>query len=237
LKRPAVLIVLSALLAACASEGSGITTTEVGSLPESDPGETTITAPQASTQPESNGGTCTVEITGDWEASWTFDQSIFSVSSDYWTSEEVLRETVDALGEDIAGGSYEELVERGEPIITFLQMACTDPDNLLQSALVTHTNATKSEDLPMGPGTYPIIGGLFEAAGSAGSVIAVFSTDGDEVYGTVPGTGELEIRAWDGQRIEGMFAFDVEELFVDQPKKLRVSTTFAFTCDGWGSAC
>lgn len=235
MKRPAVVIVVSALMAACASKGPDIT--EVGSLPESDPAATTIMAPQASTQTESNGGTCTVEITGDWEASWTFEQSIYSVSSDYWTSEEVLRETVDALGEDIAGGSYEELVERGEPIITFLQVACTDPDNLLRSALVTHTNATKPADLPMGPGTYPIIGGVFDAAGSAGSVIAEFSTDGDEVYGTVPGTGELVIGVWDGQRIEGSFAFDVEELFVDQPKKLRVNATFAFICDGWGSAC
>ena len=55
-------------------------------------------------------GTCTVTVTGDRVESWTFEQAVTSFSTNYWISEEQLRATVDALGEEVAGGSYDEIV-------------------------------------------------------------------------------------------------------------------------------
>jgi hypothetical protein len=186
------------------------------------------------------GGTCTVTVTGDREESWTFSQDFTSFSSDYWISEEDLRETVEFLGEDIAEGSYEEIVARGEPIVTFLQVSCSNPDNLAQGALVLPGNATLAADLPMGPGVYPISGGLFSAADvAAGEMIANFGVaEEDELYGTVAGSGSLEIARWDRDRIEGSFSFDAQQTFVDEnPKQVSVTVQFSFVCAATAGGC
>jgi hypothetical protein len=234
--------VLAVLAAAC---GGGT------SSPNSDGGATTV-ASQSTTSPESgdgatpatttgvvaggDDGSCTVTTSGDRQDSWTFPQAVTSFSTDYWLSEENLRETVEFLGEDIAGGSYDELVARGEPIITLLSISCSDPDNLIQGVLVTPGNATRAADLPMGPGSYPISGGLFDAGEvPAGAMIADFSVNEDELYGTLPDSGSLEITRWDLDRIEGSVSFDARQSFVDtDPKQVSVAVEFSFRCPGQG---
>ena len=186
---------------------------------------------------DSQPGTCTVTVTGDRTESWTFDQDITSFSSDYWLGEEQLRETVEFLGEEISGGSFEEIVASGRPVITFLSLSCSNPQDLVQGALVTHTNATRADDLPMAPGSYPISGGLFDAEGPAGTVIADFSVPDDELYGTVDNSGVLSISVWDRDLIEGSFAFDALEAFTDNPKEVHVEVTFTFVCQGFVNDC
>lgn len=187
---------------------------------------------------DENGGSCTVTVTGDLDLELSYDQSIYSMSSDYWTSDEDLRATVETLGEDIAGGSYDELVARGEPVVTFLALSCQDPDNLIEGALATHTNATRSPDIPMGPGVYPILGGLGSAGDDApGSIIAGFGTDDDTLWSTADNSGSLEITKWDKSAIEGSFQFDAEELFVESPRLIHVLVEFSFLCGGLHTGC
>jgi hypothetical protein len=204
-------------------------------------GDTTTTTESTSdTAAVTEGGTCTVTVTGDREESWTFAQEITSFSSDYWISEEDLRGTIDFLGEDIAGGSYDEIVARGEPIITFLQVSCSNPDDLVEGALVLPGNATRATDLPMGPGVYPITGGLFGADEvAAGTMVASFGVaDEDELYGTIADSGSLEITRWDLDGIEGSFSFDAQQAFVDEnPKQVSVTVQFSFVCTAQFSGC
>lgn len=243
----ALLAVLTLLTAACGGEttpaaGERPTTTDASEQPTTstapsgavETSGSTTSAPEPSTP---GGGECTVTITGDREEVWTFEQAITSFSTDYWLSEEDLRSTVEFLGEEITGGSYEEITGRGEPIITFLQISCSDPDNLIQGALVLPTNATRATDLPMGPGTYPISGGLFDADGEVRTMIADVSVNEDEVYGTAPGSGSLEITRWDLDGIVGSFSFAAREAFVDDPQDIEVMVQFSFVCREWFSGC
>lgn len=205
------------------------------------PAESTMT-PTSTSTPEAGsadptGGKCAIVVTGEREGTWTFPQSIYSISSDYWMSEDELRETVEFLGEEIAGGSYDELVGRGEPVITFLSVGCANADNLIEGATVTHSNATLGFDLPMGPGSYPIVGGFFDADGPTATMIGEFSLADDELYNTVADSGSLEITRWDMEAIEGSFSFDAVEAFVDDPREIRVTVEFSYVCPGWFTGC
>jgi hypothetical protein len=244
-RRNFVPLALTMVLFACGSDAgepvappedtrqSAVATTAAGQV------EVDTSAAGGDTTPGTGGGggECTVTVTGDREDTWTFAQSVYSVSTDHWMSEEELRETVAALGEDVFGASYEELAARGEPVVTFLSLSCVDPDQLLQGASVSHSNATTKADFPMGPGSYPIAGGLLAGDIPAGTMFADFNADSDELYGTVAGSGSLEITRWDLARIEGSYSFDATEAFADNPRQVRVSVTFSFACAGWFSGC
>ncbi|HSJ72267.1 MAG TPA: hypothetical protein VLA29_11555 [Acidimicrobiia bacterium] len=199
-------------------------------------GTTMTSSSVTSTSPSAADlGSCTITLSGDRDDTWTFTESVYSLTSDYWSSEEELRSTVEFLGEDVAGGSYDELVAAGEPIITFLTIGCLDADDLIRGAKVTHTNASRSSDIPMGPGSYPIDGGLFDADGPAGTMIADFNVSSDELYAS--GSGSLEITQWDSNVIEGSFSFPASEMFVDDPRVVDVTVTFRYTCQSWHSGC
>ena len=89
-----------------------------------------------------------------------------------------------------------------------------------------HTDATRASDLPMAPGSYPISGGLLDAAtGPAATMIADLSVLDGEVYGTVADSGTLEITAWDGARIEGSFSFELKQTLSVSPKDVHVDVT------------
>lgn len=245
--RKLLLAILTAALVLGACSGSTSGTTAGTSTTNQPAGttdqQTTTTATTATkeTAPEgasgNSDGSCTVEVTGDRELTWTFDQSIYSFSSDYWLSEGDLRDTVETIGEDNMGGSYDEIVASGKPVITFLQISCANPDDLIQGALITMTNATTSSDIPMGPATYPISGGVFDADGPAATAVAEFDVSSDELYGTIGGSGSLVLVRWDSTRIEGSYSFDAKESFVDSPREVHVSVTFSFACDKYHTAC
>ncbi|HEX6658440.1 MAG TPA: hypothetical protein VF065_10185 [Ilumatobacter sp.] len=210
-------------------------TAATGTVPQSTAAD--ATAVPATAGDDVKRGTCTVTISGDRSESWTFEQSVYSFSTDYWMDEEELRGTVEALGEEIAGGTYEEIVGRGEPIVTFLSLSCANPDDLIQGAVIMHTDATHASDLPMGPGDYPISGGLLDTQGPAGTMIADFSVSDEEVYQTVADSGTLSVATWDGNHIEGSFAFAAREAFVDAPREVQVAVTFSFVCEETISGC
>lgn len=241
--RTSISIVLAALLllSACASSSSETTDTTqpAGSSNQqtTTPPSTSTTSGGGTTATKGSDGSCTVEVTGDKELTWMFNQNISSFSTDYWLSEDDLRSTVDFIGAENMEGTYDELVASGKPIITFFQVSCFNPDDPIQGALVTMTNATAATDIPMAPATYLISGGIFDADGPAGTAISEFDVSSDELYGTIGGSGSLVITRWDSTRIEGSYSFDAKESFVDDPRNVHVMVTFSFACAGFHTKC
>lgn len=240
----AALLVAVGVLASCAanpdaslrSGSDPSTTTSASHQVEDGDGEDRQEVETPGTDSTSTGS-CTVEVTGDFEISWNFSESVFSVSTDYWMSEDDLRQTVELLGEDIAGGSYDELVSRGQPIVTFLTLTCVDEAAPGVGAQITHTNLTEREDLPMGPGTYEISGGMLDADGPGGTMIVSYTGGPDELYEPIPGSGSLVITRWDVSVIEGNYTFEATEVFTDAPRHISVSVVFSHTCREWHSGC
>lgn len=184
------------------------------------------------------GSECTVVITGDREETWTFDglENRVGVATDYWFSDEAIREAVEELG-----GSYDEFVEKGEPLVAFLGVYCsasTDPMDPGQGVDVRATNSTRAADLPMEPGIYPIVGGGTAIdEGPGGTMVADVTVVGDEIYETVPDSGSLEITSWDIGGIEGSFSFASQEMFSENPKEIEVIVQFSLVCEAPPYTC
>ena len=89
----------------------------------------------------------------------------------------------------------------------------------------------------MGPGNYPISGGLVDAEGTAGTMIADFSVSDEELYQTVADSGALTNAAWDHNRIDGSIAFTARDAFVDAPREVQVAVTFSFVCEETITGC
>ena len=178
------------------------------------------------------GGECTVVVTGDREDTWTFDAGTnrVGIATDYWFSDEALQAAVEELG-----GSYDEFVAKGEPLVSFLSIWCSESDDPVepgQGVDVRATNATRAADLAMGPGSYPIAGGggvINE--GPAGTMVADVMLIEDEIYETIADSGSLEISRWDMAGIEGSFSFAALEMFVEDPKELKVAVQFSLSCE------
>jgi hypothetical protein len=249
-----LLAVIAVVVAACGGGGdagaSGDSTTEPV-IEDEESTETTSTTIQsddddggsdtseAAAETSSGDGECTITVTGDLEETHVFPQSVFTFTSDHWATEDELREIIEFLGEDNTEGSYEELVARGEPIVGWFIYNCVDPDDLGKGVLVLPTNETTPDQFPMGPGTYEVTGGLFDATGTPGTVISSFGMDDEELFGTVDGSGELVISRWDTEALEGTVTFDAVEAFVeDEPREINVAVDFTVMCQpGFHSGC
>lgn len=179
----------------------------------------------------SGNSTCTVVITGDREETWTFDdgENNAGIATDYWFSDETRREAVEELG-----GSYEEFVEKGDPLVAFLGVYCSESDDPMepgQGANVRATNSTEAADLPMAPGVYPVVGGgAVIDEGPAGTVIADVAMIDDEIYETIADSGSIEVTRWDNEEIEGSFSFAALEMYSESPKEIAVTVQFSVVC-------
>ncbi len=242
--RIGVAAVLVLIAAGCG--GDGIDTTQPTDDGAGRTGTTTTqpTANTATTAGESGGpstgttadvGECTIVLSGDITESLTHPQSEYSFTSDYWLTADALQEALDFFDLD---EDYEDYVARGEPVTSWLLFNCVDRDNLENGVLVAATNTTNPDQFPLGPGTYPVSGGLFDADGPAGTVIANLGHD-DALFDTVEGSGELIISRWDGDRLEGTVSFEAYEIFTEgDPQEVSVRVDFTYRCHApWHSAC
>jgi hypothetical protein len=188
---------------------------------------------------EIEGGECTITVSGDVEDTIVYPQSVFTFTSDYWATEDELREIVEFMGEDNVGRSYDELVSRGEPIIGWFIYNCVDPDDPAGGVIVLPTNGTSPQQFPMGPGTYEVSGGLFDATGPVATVISNFGVSSEEQFDPVPGSGELTISRWDTEALEGTITFDGVESFAEgEPREINVMVEFTVMCSPvFHSAC
>ena len=240
----ALLGAIGLLSVGCSSDSSPGGETPVVSETVTTTAEYGTAAPEATTTTEATGEStpddgaqpgsseCTVVITGDHEETWVFESGANSVgiATDYWFSDDAIRGAIEELG-----GSYDDFVEKGEPLVAFLGIYCSasdDPMDPGHGAGVRATNATRATDLPMGPGSYPIVGdGTVIDDGAAGAVIADVTLVGDELYETVTDSGVLDIARWDIEGIEGSFSFVAREMFSSDPKEIDVAIQFSVTCE------
>ena len=234
---------LIVMTAACGGDGDGPVETTVQTAEPSatdgaaasgapDDVTTTTSGETATSPPQGNvdAGTCMVSVSGDVEESWTFEQNPTSFSSDYWLSEETLREIAAEFDED-----YDELVAAGKPALLLFQVACQDASDNLTGVLFTQANEATTNDVPMGPGTYPISDSLLGDVPTEFG--ASFAPNGDDLFAAVPGTGAVEITHWDTTRIEGSAAFDAVERFADSPREVHVELTFRYVCTDFYTGC
>lgn len=176
------------------------------------------------------GGSCTITVTGDVEQEVTYPQDPLSINTEYWLTEEQIRESIEFLEiED----TYEDFESRDEPVMLWMEIACGaeyTQDTAGPSVLLASTDGTKGAQMPMGPGTYAVSGGIFDIVGTPGTVIAGFNLSPEEPFSTVDGSGELVITSWDKSSIEGTVTFEAEEAFVDQPRHATVQMDFSYIC-------
>jgi len=181
--------------------------------------------------PPAGSSECTVVITGDREETWNFEAGTnnLGIATDYWFSDETQRAAVEELG-----GSYEEFVEKGDPLVAFLGVYCSESDDAMEpgrGANVGAADATRATDLPMAPGIYPIVGGgTVSDEAPAGTMTADLAMVDDEIYETIVDSGSLEIDRWDNEGIEGSFSFAALEMFSEDPKEIDVTIQFSVAC-------
>lgn len=201
------------------STTSGATTTTTATTGATDP----------ATTPVGSGGGCTVQVTGDQEVSWTGPDDVSAFTSDYWYTEDELRQQFDFLG-DPTGGTFDEVLAAGRPVFTFFLGNCSGSDGQIVSLFVS--DATTRADFPMAPGSFVIApSGLFGGGPDLppAQFSVLFGADSEGVWGTDT-AGTLEITEWNGARIQGSFAFTASERLVDNPRTVAVTGAFAFTC-------
>lgn len=215
------------VVAACGDDGAGDgATTTVAATTSTGAAASSTTG---ATVPSGGGGGCTVAVTGGQEASWNGPDDISAFTSDYWYTEDELRQQFDFLG-DPTQGTFDEVLGAGLPIFTFFLANCTGTDGQIVSLFVS--DATTRADFPMGPGSFVIApSGLFGGGPDMppAQFSVLFGADNEAVWGTDE-PGSLEITGWDGGGIEGTFAFTAVERLVDNPRTVMVSGSFAFTC-------
>jgi hypothetical protein len=210
-----------------ASDETSVPATE----PPSD--ETSVPATEPETEASGDAG-CHVDVTGGLEASWDGPDDDAAVTTDYWYSEAELLQQVEIFAEEGTDPEAElaTKLETGEPIFSLLLMNCPGPDG--GALTFTHSSATTRATLPMGPGTYPLGGGLVGGEeGPAGTMSVLVVMPGEAEADSVwmpEGEGTFEITRWDNSGIEGSFSFGVAQSFVDPPRQATVNGTFAFTC-------
>lgn len=215
------------VVAACGDDVTGSTTSSASSGPT---GATGSTAAPGTTPTSGGDGGCTVTVTGGEERQWEGADDAYAFTTDYWYTEEELRDQYEffATEED---PPFEEVLASGEPISALFLFNCAvSGGELSDSISLFPSNATTRAELPFGPGTYEIGVGFFDAAEAPPGVFSAFySPVTDDLWGQ-DGTGTLTITRWDHSRIQGTFSFMAGERLVDNPRQVLVEGTFDLTC-------
>lgn len=153
-------------------------------------------------------GNCSVTIAGDETLTIQGNGGEAAVASVHW------------FGED-------------EPEIAALLLNCLDRTDPGRSVVLTPSQDTTAEDVPMGPGSYPIPES--DAGLNPGEFRATVNT-GSARY-NVSSAGTLEITSFDERGVAGTFSFVAREAQAEgEPGRISVTGRFDFACTG-GESC
>lgn len=185
------------------------------------------------------GGECEVNVTGDVTVSWKGDGGADAVGTEYWMSDDEIREALEFL----ATGTEEEQkrqVEEGmaeDPRLYILLLNCTSTEDRGQNITFSPSNEATYADVPFGPGDYVVpVGGVFGGAQDPREFGVLFGVEGDDLW-KVSEAGTFRITRWDNKGIAGTFDFKAEEALAEgTPKKIEVEGNFAFDCS-FGDNC
>ncbi len=187
-------------------------------------------------------GRCEVTVSGDESLSFRSGGGAAAVGTDYWFSEDELRESFKQMARIFGEKSKAEIdreVEeqmKSDPRMMLLVLNCGDAGDETGSVSLMPADGSTYADVPFGPKTYPIAkGGVLGGGARAGEFSVIFSA-GDGVY-ALDEPGELKVTKFDKSGIAGTFSFKASERFATgTPKKVAVQGTFDFGCTG-GANC
>ena len=172
---------------------------------------------------DSDFGHCNVTLSGDIEAEFEAPGGASAIGSDYFLDEEAIRAALEFL--DMSDDEIDAALSDNVPDLFLLLMNCVSADGLYSISLFPG-DTTTYDDMPFGPGTYPITpSGLF--SGEPGEVGALMTFGEDQASFSVSEPGELVIDEWNDDHIAGSFSFGASEDFVESGgRTVSVSADF-----------
>ena len=133
-------------------------------------------------------------------------------------------------------GNDEEKAAKASNFLAIpLEITCSGGETSSISITLSASNSTES-DVPMAPGTYPILGREQNAAQAGQFVTKALSFNGRMFDSR---TGTITISEFTTAGVAGSFTLDGMELGVDEPAPIKLQGTFEFPCRGglMESAC
>lgn len=186
-------------------------------------------------------GACAVTFTGDTQVEISGDGGPAAAGTDYWLSDDELRQVVEQLARVTSADKTDEEIERevdetmasSEPKLFVLILNCSDREDSDRSISILASGSSTYDDIPFGAGTYPIPASSGES--KPGTFSVLFNID-EKPY-RVSSDGELDITKFDASGIAGTFSFRAEEMFATpDAKTISVDGSFDFDCTG-GAVC
>ena len=205
------------------------------------PPEETVTPEETATAPvDTSKGSCQTKISGDETIEFTGSGGVSAVGTDYWYTEDEMREIlrqIASFGEGKTDEQIEQEVEDGmqlDPRFILLLLNCVDPSGS-PSISLSPSSGSKYADVPYEARTYVIKAGegLFGGSETPGE-FGVLMTVGETSY-RVSVDGEINITKFDGSGIAGTFSFGAEDIFPAEGQTAKVITvegSFDFACNG-----
>lgn len=179
----------------------------------------------------SGSGSCEVKVTGDQQLTFSGNAGPGALGSDYWFTDDDLRQTLSALKNDKE--SVEAALKK-DPRLYLLIVNCTQAGGGGTLSLIP-SNTSKYKDVPFKPADYVISKqGALSGAKNPGEFSAFLSVAKGGFNVSEPGT--LQITKFDKSGIAGKFNFKAEEFAAEgTPKKVNVEGKFDFPCSGGGN--
>ena len=188
------------------------------------------------------GGSCEVTVTGDESASFKTPGGLGAVATDYWFTEDEIRQSLRWL---VSGeGKSKEQVEREldeamakEPRVTLLGLGCADAKRPQADGIsFVVGKGSRYADMPFAPKRYVIAAGSGTGDGVRTGQFGVLMTVNGTPYKPAE-PGELNITKFDRSGIAGTFRFiAVEVVPKGAAKRITVEGTFDYGCVG-GAVC
>jgi hypothetical protein len=163
------------------------------------------------------GGDCEVKVTGDVTVSWKGDGGADAVGTEYWMSEDEIREALEFLATGTKEEKERQVEEamKEEPRLYILLLNCTSTDDRGQNITLSPSAQATYGDVPFKAGDYVIpVGGALGGAEDPGEFGVLFGVEGDDLW-KVSEAGALKITRWDNKGIAGTFNFKAEEVFAE----------------------
>ena len=208
-------------------------------------GSATAKAPAAATNasnPSTGAGSCEVKVTGDLSVTGKGQGGASAVGSDYWLTDDELREGLKLFEKfgnpDLSTAQVEKNVDekmKNDPRLFILILNCQTSDGDEEiSVSVLPSNESKYRDVPYGPKKYAIAAGGILGGDPKTGEFGVLLTIGGRSF-AVSEAGELNITKWDGSGIAGAFTFAAKEpelLARGTAKAVSVAGAFSYKCTG-----
>ena len=194
-------------------------------------------APAAAPAEPAADDRCEVTVEGDIKDHGFASGGPSAVGSDYWMSEDELREALKMMAGALGDKQRDiDADMKKDPRLYTLLLNCQTPRTKIS---LVPSGGSKYADVPFGPKKYKIAAPQTEKSPGVFQTLVTFDND-TGVWG-VDGEGELDITKFDKSGIAGTFRYNmIERKFGDSklpPRKATIAGRFAFKCSLGTSVC